>query len=182
VQAVAAQDHLSRWQAASQEAEKIKLELIVAQERALHSSENQSLKDQLCTKEKEVEELAAALQQQRHIEQQQQRHIELQQQRHIEAQLKQLRDQFQEKCQTLSATRVKLWQTESELLALRREKEETKRSLDPLQSRLITELVKVQSEYEGATQDIASLEELVEQLLGELTKRCVPTLIFSPKK
>lgn len=101
--------------------------------------------------------------------------------RDLEGQLKQLRFQFEEKNRALTDSRAELWQTESELLRLKREHEESNCNPTPTEQRLVQDLSRMQQEYEGALREMSSLEELVERLLQELMKRCVPVGPFNLK-
>lgn len=89
--------------------------------------------------------------------------------RYVEGMYKQLRAQFEEKKHMLHLTRASLFNTENNLLALKKEKEHEKLKVDALQERLQRDLIKVESEERQVEEENCLLEEIITSLTNKLT-------------
>lgn len=84
--------------------------------------------------------------------------------RQTEISFRELKKQFEEKSHILDQTRSKLFRADSELLALKKEKEDELRRVNPTELTLIDQLTKAEEEKKKLETELFSLQQLVSEL------------------
>jgi hypothetical protein len=84
--------------------------------------------------------------------------------RQTEISFRELKKQFEEKSNILDQTRSKLFRADSELLALKKEKEDELRRVNPTELTLIDQLTKAEEEKKKLETELFSLQQLVSEL------------------